>query len=64
MAKMVSLQLYSGGWVDIDPTQVAAIQSVESAGLILNGRCIVIVSGGASFEIANAAETVRRKLNI
>jgi streptomycin 6-kinase len=59
---MVSLPLVQGGWIDIDPREVAAIRSIESAGLILNGKCEVALRGGARYEINYSASTVKDKL--
>jgi hypothetical protein len=58
---MVSLPLVSGGWVDIDPRQVASIRALEDAGLILNGKCVVTLRGGVTYEIHHSAKTVKEK---
>jgi hypothetical protein len=61
---MVSLPLVGGGWIDIDPREVASIREIEAAGMILDGKCEVYLRGGASFEIYRSAQTVRSKLGL
>ena len=60
---MVSLPLVGGGYVSIDPKQVAAVRDIESAGVFDNGKCEVALRGGVTYEINYSAHTVRKKLD-
>jgi hypothetical protein len=61
---MVSLALASGGYVSIDPNQVASIREVERPGIIDDGKTEITLRNGQVYLLYYGERTVRNKLGL